>query len=72
MEIEFIERGNGYPMAGDIVVDHEDEKAYRVLPDVFGTGSIETHRAGMGNSTALNVELVDYEEHCDSADVWEV
>lgn len=73
MQIEFTERGNGYPQSGDIVVSHEDETAYRVLPDVPGTGNIETGNAmcGHGNSVALNVEEIDYEEHMDSAD-WEV
>lgn len=67
-EINFIERGNGFPMTDDIVVDHDECKAYRVLPDIPGTGRIETHAPGMGNSTILNVEEVDYEEYCDTAD----
>lgn len=74
MEIEFQERGNGFPSDGDILVDHEEQTAYRVLPDEpgMGQGNIETHSPGTGNTTTLNVEVVDYDDFCDSHDVWEI
>ena len=73
MNLNLTEQGNGFPQTGDIIVCHEDGTAYRVLPDVSGTGNIETRNAmrGQGNETILNVEEIDYDEHCDSAD-WEI
>jgi len=76
LEIEFVERGNGYPMTGDILINHEDERAYRVLDDIPGTGQghITTRdpMTGYGNSTILRVEEVDYEEHANDRDAWEI
>jgi hypothetical protein len=69
----FIERGNGFPQTDDIVVDHAQEKAYKVLPDTRFTGHIETgYRPGDANTTVLNVMELNYEDHYNNSDAWEI
>lgn len=67
IRLNFIERGNEYPLTGDILVDHEEQAAYRVLD---GAGGISTGNAMKGdpNECELNVEIVDYEEYADDQD----
>jgi hypothetical protein len=71
--INFTEKGNGYPSTGDVLVNHIDLEAYRVLPSRPGTG--EGHivtRQYHANECLLRVEEVDYEEHFGSPDAWEI
>lgn len=71
--LTFIEKGNGFPREGDVLVNHTNEEAFRVLPDEEpGDGRIETGRPGLGNSCLLVVEEIDYEDHVGNPDVWEI
>jgi hypothetical protein len=72
--LTFIETGNGFPRTGDVLINHQDEECFLVLPDEEpGDGRIETgSRPGDFNSCLLVVEELDYEEHMDSPDVWEI
>ena len=71
--IDFAEKGNGFPGNGAIIVDHETESAWRVLPDAaLGDGRIETHGPGMPNTTTLRVVAEDYEENAENPNAWEI
>lgn len=59
MKIEYKKRGMGFPMAGDLLADFDNELIYRVLPDTEGTGNIQTHGPGMPNTIMLNVDVVE-------------
>lgn len=71
--LTFIEKGNGFPRTGDILINHRDEEAFRVLPDEQpGDGAIRTYPGGRPNECTLAVEEIDYEDHADLPDVWEI
>ena len=74
MEINFVERGNGFPPGNAILVNHEDQTAYRVMTyaETGDPGSIRTYGPGQGNEVTLYVEEQDYEDHHDDEDAWEV
>ena len=76
MQINFVERGNGFPQANDIILDHDECAAYRVLTNEVGTGFIRTAVNPMGwdnaSTTTLTVEVVDYDDHYADEDAWEI
>lgn len=71
--INFTEQGNGFPREGDILINHRDEEAFRVLPDEQpGDGTIRTYPGGRPNECTLVVEELDYEEYAGNPDGWEI
>jgi hypothetical protein len=72
-QLNFVERGNGFPPVGTILVCHEDCTAYRVLPSRTGTGEggIVT-RQWHSNECLLHVRALKYDTHCNDDDAWDI